>query len=100
MGVPGVTYQVDQGDVIKQVTSSGVATASTLQLLPDHTYVWNSQWDGKTYRGTWTDGNSDYPVVIAGAQEGKTWKVGAAKDGAIYVWDGNAMSYTGRWVRS
>lgn len=99
LGIPGVAYEIDQGDKIVQVTASGRQTASTLRLNPDGTYVWNSQWDGKTYKGTYQKGSGDYPILIPGAQEGKTWHVGKEKDGNIYVYDGSSIYYIGKWMR-
>lgn len=99
LGIPGASYQLDNGDTVTQVTSSGQQTASTLKLNADGTYVWNSQWDGKTYKGQWQKGSGDYPIVIPGAQEGKTWHIGKEKDGNIYVYDGNSIYYIGKWVR-
>jgi hypothetical protein len=100
LGIPGVSYQIDQGNQIIQVSSTGAQTASTLKLNQDGTYVWNSQWDGKVYKGNWQKGDSSYPVVIPKAQEGKTWKVGKDdKSDGLYVWDGNSIYYIGKWVR-
>lgn len=101
LGIPGASYQIDNGETITQVTGTGHQTASTLKLNADGTYVWNSQWDGKTYKGQWQKGSGDYPIVIPGAQEGKTWHVGKEKDGNgnIYVYDGSSIYYIGKWVR-
>ncbi|HLO03712.1 MAG TPA: hypothetical protein VK191_11430 [Symbiobacteriaceae bacterium] len=99
LGIPGASFQIDNGDTVTQVTGSGAQTASTLKLNADGTYVWNSQWDGKTYKGQWQKGSGDYPITIPGAQEGKTWHVGKEKDGDIYVYDGNSIYYIGKWVR-
>jgi hypothetical protein len=76
--------------------STGIAVGDLI-IRPDGTYIWNS-YGGKS--GSWTHGDSDYPIVLIDTVENKQWKVGAdpkhiaGRD--IIIWDGNALYYDGR----
>src|ERR1035437_6460507 len=55
LAVPGVAYTVDNyaRDTRTLVTSTGALTKSSVRINRDHTYEWNSAWDGRIIRGKW-----------------------------------------------
>lgn len=98
--VPGAAYvTAGEGNTDKLVVSSGVKTVSKLTLHKDGTYVWDSAWDGKVYKGTWQKQDDEaYPILLLKGQEGKDWNLGpgeGAGKGEILLFDGVYMSYAG-----
>ncbi|TFW35986.1 hypothetical protein [Massilia horti] len=71
------------------------ALAGLLVIYPNGTYIWNS-YGGK--KGRWTRSDkSDYPLVLEDTVENKRWYVGLdQRTQRLYIWDGNAISYTAR----
>ena len=72
-----------------------------IRINPDGTYIWNSSWDEKIITGKWSNsGNSEYPITLLNAQEGRSWSVGKSSDAKadITVWDGNTW-YNGKKIK-
>lgn len=94
LGVDGVAYDMDLGNVTIRTLSSGVSGLHRLTINPDGTYLWD-----KT-RGKWrSTGDAGYPIELIQPYEGKDWRVGrdtrtTAKPGGIIVWDGSTW-FTG-----
>lgn len=74
LAVPGVAYSFDNyaTNTRTNVVAAGALTKSSIRVSPDHTYIWNSAWDGKTIRGQWKEWK-DGGVLIMHGQEGKDW---------------------------
>lgn len=103
--VPGTSYTVpdyaNHQTVIYNSSGTGVLPGG-IKINKDGTYIWNSSWEGKVIRGKWmATGNTDYPIELQNAQEGKNWKVGKATDKSadIVVWDGSTW-YNGKRVET
>ncbi|HWR35893.1 MAG TPA: hypothetical protein VN622_08515, partial [Clostridia bacterium] len=49
LAVPGVVYSYDNyaANTRTTVTATGTVTKSAVRISPDHTYQWNSAWDGR-----------------------------------------------------
>jgi len=79
LAVPGVVYSYDNyaANTRTTVTATGAVTNSAIRINPDHTYDWNSAWDGKMIHGRWTDW--DGGIRIERGQEGKDWLMHALK---------------------
>ncbi|WP_147323428.1 hypothetical protein [Chitinophaga silvatica] len=91
-------------DAFYVTTTAGVQTmvvnvnarVKPLHINADGTYYWEAY--GEQRRGRWTTtGKSDYPIVLKNAIENKDWYVARHDKGknAIYIWNGDAISYTG-----
>lgn len=99
--VPGTSYTVPDYSnrqlVLHNSTGTGVLPGG-IKINSDGTYVWNSSWDGKVIKGYWKKtGDSDYPIELENAQQGRDWKIGKSNDkGAdIVIWDGSTW-YDGK----
>ncbi|HEX9081117.1 MAG TPA: hypothetical protein VF768_02500 [Holophagaceae bacterium] len=99
LAVPGVAYSWDDlaAGTRHHVASAGARTGSWIRVNPDHTYVWVSDWVGKTLHGRWIlhkDG-----LLLQHGEEGKDWILGRLPRprGAalVYLFDGNWMTYHG-----
>lgn len=95
--VPGAVWQAPSEVAGRdRLRVSAGANGGDLAISPDGRYAWNA-YGGKI--GVWVRGDTDYPVVLIDAAEGKRWKVGydprhtGGRD--IVVWDG-AVAYDGR----
>ncbi|HWR37223.1 MAG TPA: hypothetical protein VN622_15275, partial [Clostridia bacterium] len=77
--VPGVVYSYDNyaANTRTTVTATGTVTKSAVRISPDHTYQWNSAWDGRLIRGHWTEWEGGIRLIHA--QEGKDWLMHALK---------------------
>ncbi|MFA5972372.1 MAG: hypothetical protein WC780_08475 [Lentimicrobiaceae bacterium] len=99
--VPGTSYVTtdysNQQRVLHNSAGTGVLPGG-IKINNDQTYIWNSSWDNKIIKGHWkaTD-DSNYPIELLNAQEGKNWKVGKSNDKgvSIIIWDGYTW-YNGR----
>lgn len=102
--VPGTSYTIpdysNQELILKTSSGTGILPGG-VSINADETYIWNSNWDGKTIKGKWKNtGDKDYPILLLQAQEGKDWKVGKApgKGVDIILWDGSTW-YNGKKVK-
>jgi hypothetical protein len=102
--VPGVSYIThdysNSQTVLVNSSGSGVLPGG-IRIKADKTYIWNSSWDEKVITGTWKEtGNTEYPILLLNAQEGKSWQVGKASTAGadIIVWDGYIW-YNGKKVK-
>lgn len=98
--VPGTSYTFSDysSGTNTLYISGGTIPKSTLTVNKDGTYVWNSAYDAKIIRGTWT-GNSEGSLDLIKGQEGKTWRL-AKSDGKyedIFIMDGSTW-YSGKAV--
>ncbi len=99
LAVPGVAYTVDNyaANTRTLVTSAGAVTKSAVRINPNHTYDWNSDWDGRVIHGKWIEHKDG--IVLLKAQEGKDWlmqKMNRPTGKAVVtLWDQNAIWYNG-----
>lgn len=102
--VPGTSYTVpdytNKIEVLRTSAGTGVLPGS-IRIDANGSYTWNSSWDGKIIKGSWRlTGDSDYPIELMKAQEGKNWKIGKSNDEnvAIIVWNGSTW-YNGKRIK-
>lgn len=102
--VPGTSYTVpdytNKTEVLRTSAGTGVLPGS-IRIDGNGSYTWNSSWDGKIIKGSWRiTGDSDYPIELMKAQEGKNWKIGKSNDEgvAIIVWNGSTW-YNGKRIK-
>lgn len=73
------------------------AKGHALQISGNHTWSWHG------LRGTWRNGDSEYPIVLLHALDGHDWKVGTAPSyvhaAQITIWDGFTYYYAKRAKR-
>lgn len=99
LAIPGVAYTVDNhaANTRTLVTSAGAVTKSAVRINPNHTYDWNSQWDGRVIHGKWIEHKDG--IVLLKAQEGKDWlmqKMNRPSGKAVVtLWDQNSIWYNG-----
>lgn len=98
MRVSGAAYTTEQGGKTYSVANAGALAPGSIAILPNGTYAWNSNWDGKLIYGVWQpDGKN---VKLLQGQEGADWIVmwETNPDGEIIVSDGN-VSYVADRLR-
>lgn len=94
-GVTDAFYVTNNAGIQTMVVNVNARTKPLL-INADGTYYWEAY--GEQRRGRWsTTGKSDYPIILKNAIGNKDWYVGRHEKGknAIYIWDHNAVSYTG-----
>ncbi|NIG56661.1 hypothetical protein [Chitinophaga sp. Cy-1792] len=94
-GVTDAFYEVTTAGVRTLVVQANART-KPLYINSNGTYYWEAYGEQKS--GQWVaTGKTDYPIMLKNAIENKNWYVGQHNNGknAIYIWDHNAISYTG-----
>lgn len=98
--VPGAVYSTTNynSGTNTLYVSPGTVPKSTLTVNKDGTYIWNSAYDEKVIKGSWTTG-SDGSLNLIKGQEGKTWELvkSTGKTEDIFVMDGSTW-YSGKAV--
>lgn len=103
LAVPGVAYSYDNYATSTRttVTSTGVVTKSAVRINPNHTYDWNSAWDGRMIHGNWVE--KDGGVLLLHGQEGKNWLLRTmdrpSGNATVTLWDQDSMWYNGTPLR-
>ena len=95
-GVTDAFYVVDKGIQGRTMVVNVNTRTLPLYINSDGTYYWEAY--GEKRKGKWEKtGKADYPIVLKNAIQNRDWYVGQHNDGknAIYIWDNNAISYTG-----
>ncbi|WEK20061.1 MAG: hypothetical protein P0Y49_02695 [Candidatus Pedobacter colombiensis] len=92
-GVTNAFYTTQTGGYTYLHISANAQT-KPLYINADGTYYWEAY--GEKRKGYWqkTD-DKDYPIVLKNSIEGKNWYVCQNEKNGIYIWDKNAISYTG-----
>jgi hypothetical protein len=73
LAVPGVAYSFDNyaTNTRTNVVAAGTLTKSSVRVNADHTFDWNSAWDGKIIHGRWVEHEGG--ILLQHAQEEKDW---------------------------
>ncbi|MBV8256138.1 MAG: hypothetical protein JO154_26320 [Chitinophaga sp.] len=94
-GVSDAFYVNNVGGVRTLVVQANART-KPLHINSNGTYYWEAY--GEQRSGKWVaTGDKNYPIVLKNAIQNKDWYVAQHNNGknAIYIWDHDAISYTG-----
>ncbi|RAJ80345.1 hypothetical protein CLV59_105454 [Chitinophaga dinghuensis] len=94
-GVSDAFYVNNIGGVRTLVVQANART-KPLHINSNGTYYWEAY--GEQRSGKWeATGDKNYPIVLKNAIQNKDWYVAQHNNGknAIYIWDHDAISYTG-----